>query len=149
MYKHILVAVDGSHTSELALSEAIKLARALNSRLRVVHVVDKVSANWYAVGYANANPALIWEAMVMTGREILEKAVGRASGIECDTKLIEIDTPGRRIPEVIADEANAWPADLILCGTHGRRGVSKLFLGSVAEGIMRVSTKPVLLVRGI
>jgi nucleotide-binding universal stress UspA family protein len=147
MYKHILVAVDGSSTSDVALGEAINLARALNSQIRLVHVVDKISASWYSVRYANANVALIWDAMVATGRNILTKAADGLEGIEHDTKLIEIDIPGRRIPEAIADEARGWPADLNICGTHGRTGVSHLFLGSVAEGIVRLSTKPVLLVR--
>jgi len=148
MYKHILVAVDGSNTSELALHEAINLAKALDSQLRFVHAVDEVSANWYAAGYAN--PAEIWEAMAKTGRDILEKAAATAAeaGCEADTKLIEINIPGHRIPEVIAEEANAWLADLIVVGTHGRRGLSHVFLGSVAEGIVRVSSKPVLLIRG-
>jgi nucleotide-binding universal stress UspA family protein len=148
MYKRIMVAVDGSHTSELALHEAINLAKALEGRLRLVHAVDEISANWYAGGYAN--PAEIWEAMAKSGRDILEKAAAAVAeaGLETDTKLIEINTPGRRIPEVIAEEADAWPADLIVVGTHGRRGLSHVFLGSVAEGIVRVSAKPVLLIRG-
>jgi nucleotide-binding universal stress UspA family protein len=148
MYKRIMVAVDGSHTSELALHEAINLAKALEGRLRLIHAVDEISTNWYAGGYAN--PAEIWEAMAKSGRDILEKAAATVAeaGLETDTKLIEINTPGRRIPEVIAEEADAWPADLIVVGTHGRRGLSHVFLGSVAEGIVRVSAKPVLLIRG-
>ncbi|HTN72423.1 MAG TPA: universal stress protein [Methylomirabilota bacterium] len=148
MYKHILVAVDGSHSSDLALHEAINLAKSLHSQLRLVHAVDEISASWYAAGYAN--PAEIWDAMVMTGRDILKKdaAAATRAGLETDTKLIEINTPGRRIPEVIAEEADAWPADLLIAGTHGRRGLSHMFLGSVAEGIVRVSTRPVLLIRG-
>ena len=148
MYSRILVAVDGSHTSELALREAIELAKALKGRLRLVHAVDEISANWYAAGYAN--PAEIWEAMAKTGRDILDKAAATAAaaGLETETKLIEINIPGHRIPEVIVEQAVAWPADLIVAGTHGRRGLSHVFLGSVAEGIARVSTKPVLLVRG-
>jgi len=148
MYKRILVAVDGSRTSDIALREAINLAKSLHSQLRLVHAVDEISASWYAAGYAN--PAEIWDAMVKTGRDILGKdaATATGAGIEADTKLIEIDTPGRRIPEVIAEEAAAWPADLIVAGTHGRRGLSHMFLGSVAEGIARVSTRPVLLIHG-
>ena len=148
MYQHILVAVDGSHTSELALHEAITLAKTLNGQLRIVHAVDEISANWYTAGYTN--PAEIWEAMAKSGRDILEKnaAAAAEAGVKADTKLIEINMPGHRIPEVLAEEADAWPADLIVAGTHGRRGLSHVFLGSVAEGIVRVSTKPVLLIRG-
>jgi nucleotide-binding universal stress UspA family protein len=148
MYQHILVAVDGSRTSELALHEAINLAKAVAGRLRLVHAVDEIGASWYAGGYAN--PTDIWEAMTKSGRDILEKAAATAAGagLEADTKLIEINTPGRRIPEVIAEQADTWPADLIVVGTHGRRGLSHVLLGSVAEGVVRVSAKPVLLIRG-
>jgi nucleotide-binding universal stress UspA family protein len=63
-----------------------------------------------------------------------------------ETELIVIDTLNRRIPEAIADDAEAWPADLIVIGTHGRRGLSRLFVGSVAEGVVRLAAKPVLLI---
>jgi len=147
MYKRIMVAVDGSHTAELALQEAVNLAKELGAQLRIVHAVDEVIMNWDA---EYANPAEIWDAMAKTGRDILDKAtaVAAAAGVQADTKLIEINTLGHRIPQVIADEADAWPADLIVVGTHGRRGLSHVFLGSVAEGIARVATKPVLLIRG-
>lgn len=147
MYKRILVAVDGSNTSELALQEAVKLAKVFGAQLRIVHAVDEVILNWDA---EYANPAEIWEAMAKTGRDILDKSVALAgaSGIQVDSKLIEINTLGHRIPQAIVEEAEAWPADLIVVGTHGRRGLSHVFLGSVAEGVVRVATKPVLLIRG-
>lgn len=146
MYKKILVAVDGSPASEAALRTALDLAKTMGATLRMVHAVDEATLNWDA---EFVNPADIWNAMAQSGRRILEKAaaVAAAAEVRADTKLIEIDTIGRRLPEAIADEAAAWPADLIVAGTHGRRGFSDLFLGSVAEGIVRVSTKPVLLIR--
>ena len=148
MYKHIFVAVDGSHTSELALKEAINLAKALKGQLRLVHVVDELGSTLYNPEYSKSIE--ISESIINTGRDILEKAAATAahSGIPTDTKLIEIKTIGHRISEVIAQEAEAWPADIIVLGTHGRRGLSRIFLGSVAEGIVRVSAKPVLLIRG-
>lgn len=147
MFKHILVAVDGSHTAELALQEAVKLASEQQATLRIVHAVDIVNIN---LGTEFPNPSEISDAMTKGGQEILRKAeaTARAAGIQVKTRLIEIDTLGHRIPEVIAADAEAWPADLIVIGTHGRRGLSHLFLGSVAEGVVRVATKPVLLIRG-
>ena len=62
--------------------------------------------------------------------------------------LLKTGEPTRRVPDVVVAEAKRWPADLIVAGTHGRRGLSHLFLGSVAEGIIRISTVPVLLIRG-
>lgn len=147
MYKHILVAIDGSRTSELALHEAIKLAKALKGQLRLVHVVDVSGSTLYNPEYPQ--PAELHDAMQKGGRDVLDKAAATAAaeGIEAETKLIELNTLGHRITEVIAEEAEAWPADLVAVGTHGRRGLSHMFLGSVAEGIVRVSTKPVLLIR--
>jgi nucleotide-binding universal stress UspA family protein len=147
MYQRIMVAVDGSDTSDLALQEAIKLARSGGAQLHLVHAVDEVTLNWEG---EYANPAEIWDAMAKSGRAILDKALARVAdaGLQADAKLIEITALGQRIPQAIADEAESWRADLIVIGTHGRRGLSHLFLGSVAEGVVRVATKPVLLIRG-
>jgi len=147
MFKRILVAVDGSDTAEQALLEAINLAKEHQAQLRIVHAVDIVNLN---LGEEFPNPSEISDAMTKSGQEILRKAeaVARGAGIPVETRLIEIDTLGHRIPEMIAADAEAWPADLIVICTHGRRGLSHLFLGSVAEGVVRVATKPVLLIRG-
>ncbi|MBI5436074.1 MAG: universal stress protein [Nitrosomonadales bacterium] len=147
MFKRILVAVDGSHTAELALQEAIKLAKEHQAQLRIVHAVDNVTLN---LGAEIPNPSEISDAMIKSGQEILRKAgdMARVAGIQVGTRLIETDTLGQRIPEMIAADAEAWSADLIVICTHGRSGLSHLFLGSVAEGVVRVATKPVLLIRG-
>ncbi|QIK38706.1 universal stress protein [Caldichromatium japonicum] len=141
MYRNILVAVDGSHTSEIALQEAIKLARAFNGKLMIVHAVEMVNINFDSEFPV---PNEIWEAMRKSGETVLAKAqaAAREAGIAAETRLLEIDTLGRRIPEAIADAAQSWPADVIVIGTHGRRGISHLFLGSVAEGVVRVASTP-------
>ncbi len=114
--------------------------------LTIVHAVDIVNVN---LG-TEIPPSEITDALTRSGWEILRKAeaVAKGAGIPVETRLIEIDTLGHRIPEMIAADAEDWPADLIVICTHGRRGVSHLFLGSVAEGVVRVATKPVLLIRG-
>lgn len=147
MFKRILVAVDGSHTSEQALQEAIKLALENQAQLRIVHVVDMVNISLDA---EFPNLVGIVEAVTQNGRAILHKAeaVARDAGIQVETHLIEAESLADRIPEMIALDAEAWCADLIVICTHGRRGLSHLFLGSVAEGVVRVATKPVLLIRG-
>ena len=146
MYKSILVAVDGSTTSDLALKEAIQLAKGIGARLRIVNVVDEVNFNW--AEYPNLTE--IWDALVASSRSLLDKAasVVAEAGLQAETRLVELDKLGDRVPEALAREAEAWPADLIVVGTHGRRGLSHVLLGSVAEGIVRVATKPVLLIRG-
>lgn len=147
MYRHILVAVDGSSTSDLAVQEAVKLAKEQRARLQLVHVVDEVMIDMYR---EFEPPDDFFESIRKAGRKVLEKALGlvRASGMEAETKLLEIDKLAQHVADMIAAEADAWPADLIVIGTHGRRGVRHLLLGSVAEGVVRCATKPVLLIRG-
>lgn len=147
MFKRIMVAVDGSQTADQALQEAITLARENQAQLRIVHAVDLINT------YLSAefvDPAEISDAVTKSGQEILRnaEAVAKSAGIPVETRLLSIETRGQRIPEMIAADAQAWPADLIVICTHGRSGLSHLLLGSVAEGVVRVATKPVLLIRG-
>lgn len=147
MYKHILVAVDDSKTSQRALGEAIRLARQCEAMLRIVHVVDEVSMNWNS-DYGDF--AEIQKRFRETGLKVLDKAgaVAREAGATFETRLLELDKLGLHVPDLIAAEANDWPADLIVIGSHGRRGVRRMLLGSVAEGVARMAPTPVLLVRG-
>lgn len=147
MFKRILVAVDGSHTSEQALQEAIKLAQENQAQLRIVHVVDMANISLDA---EFPNLIEIMDVVSKSGLAILHKAerVAKGFGIQVETHLIEAETLADRVPEMISADAEAWHADLIVICTHGRRGLSHLFLGSVAEGVVRVATKPVLLIRG-
>ena len=148
MYGKILVAADGSATSERALHEAIELAKDQAAVLRLVHVVD--------LGPANLNVEAPYQleeyerALYQAGEQILAKALAivRDAGVEADTNLIQIMMINERAADEIVAEAQRWPADLIVIGTHGRRGFRHLLLGSVAEGVIRMATKPVLLIRG-
>ena len=146
MFKHILVAVDGSQTGELALQTAIRLTTALQAQLRIVHAADVANINQEA---EFPNRSRMAESIIKNGQDILSSAEASAvsAGVAAEATLITIDTLKKRIPEVIAEDAETWPADLIVIGTHGRRGLARLFLGSVAEGVARVASKPVLLVR--
>lgn len=146
MYQRILIPIDGSSTSHLALRHAIRLAKEQQARLRIVYVVDEVNLT-LETEYAMTE---FMEAVRKTGRDILTKAEAtvRDSGIKAEAELLEIETLGHHIADVIIDEAKRWPADLVVIGTHGRRGISRLFLGSVAEKVLRIATTPVLLIRG-
>ena len=147
MYKRILVPVDGSSTSDFALREAIKFVIDQKAELRIIHVIEDVVPVW-DVEFLNINE--IREDLRQAGGNMLAKAeaVARDVGIKVETRLIEATPPGARIASVIAAEAKAWPADLIVIGTHGRRGVDHLLMGSVAEGVVRISPVPVMLIRG-
>lgn len=150
MFKRILVAVDASQTGELALQTAIGLAAEMQAQLRIVHAVDIANVSMDAEFPTQSEVSGVSEEIIKAGREILRgaEAVAAAAGLAVETNLITIDTLNQRIPETIANDAEVWSADLIVIGTHGRRGLRRLFLGSVAEGVARVATKPVLLVRG-
>ena len=149
MYKKILVPVDGSDTANAALQEAIKLARSESTGLRIIHVADSSAAVWDSE-FTPIDLEQIRESVRSFARGVLEQAqrTAREAGIEAETRLIEMETPGQRVAKVIAEHAREWPADLIVIGTHGRRGIDHFLLGSVAEGVMRLSPVPVLLVRG-
>ena len=146
MYRRILVAVDGSKPSNLALKEAIKLAKGQRATLRLIHVVDELP-----MYMAGEMPYLIddyQKAMNEAGRKELAKCAARAkaAGVKSVTKLVSTLTQG--IGDVINKEAKRCSANLIVIGTHGRRGFNHLFLGSVAERVIRLAKKPILVVHG-
>lgn len=146
MYRRFLVPVDGSAASSQGLDEAIELARHLQARIRLVHIVEPVVMMMPAEAMAGAIIELA-DGIRKAGSELLndcEKKVANA-GIEVDQELIE--AVGRSAGECVVKQAEEVNADLIVCGTHGRRGVRRLLLGSDAEYIVRRASVPVLLVR--
>jgi len=149
MYKRILVPVDGSETANRALRTAVALAAEQSAALHVVHVSEETPL-YVSMDTLPYPPADLMEALHKEGEGILAEAVATArnQNIQADGKLLVIDGPGRGISEAIEQQAEHWNADLIAIGTHGRRGFRRLLLGSVAENLIRFSTKPVLLIRG-
>lgn len=147
MYKQILVPVDGSDTSNLALKEAIKLAKEQQAALRLIHVVDETSV--YMMAETPYPIADYLKMMREAGQKVLSTCAMTAqeAGIKVDTKLVVIESLTQRICDAINEEAKRWSADLVVIGTHGRRGFNHLLLGSVAEGVIRLATKPVLIYR--
>lgn len=142
MYKRILVPVDGSDTSNKALVAALQLARESGGRVRLIHHVDELA---YVTGFEYTGQVL--EAAQKAGAKALDDAmaIAQASGVPAEGKLI--DVAGERLGEVVADQARAWEADLVVVGTHGRRGINRLVLGSGAEEVLRLAPVPVLAVR--
>jgi nucleotide-binding universal stress UspA family protein len=156
MYKQILVALDGSDTSILALNEAIKLAKDQHSALRLIHVLDPLIVSMVIQQRPGRPPVEApniveyRESYKAAAQKIIAdgSATARQAGIEPDAALVVLNVHGQHIYDVIEHEAKRWRADLIVIGSHGRRGTRRLLLGSVAEGLTRVASKPVLLVRG-
>lgn len=145
VYRKILIPVDGSPASNRGLIEAMALARNQGATLRLVHVLDELilGPGAEAVVYLGNTVDLLREA----GEQIVAKAeaAAQASGLESESVILE--TTGGRAADAIVAEARAWGADLIVLGTHGRRGARRLVMGSDAEEIVRTTPVPVLLVR--
>ena len=145
MYKKILVPIDSGSASERGLREAISVARDQGAEILLLHVVDEwpVAAGDIAAVNLDAGSKALREA----GAQLLKQAEEqvREAGIPVQTVLLE--ELGVPVGECIVQRAHQWPADLIVCGTHGRHGVSRLLLGSSAEYIVRHTSVPVLLVR--
>jgi len=139
MYTHILVPVDGSDTSKLALQHAIKFATDQRAQLKIVHVVAHLAALG-AEGHISLDKFFRKNGMDLVNEAA---AIVREGGIAAETALLE----GLRPSAVIVEEATAAGVDLIAMGTHGRRGVERFLLGSVAEGVARRATVSVLLLR--
>lgn len=144
-YQRILCPVDGSPTSNRGVHEAIRLAVALQAQLRFFHVVD-LHPLLLGDGTVPVAPDLVG-TMRRGGEEILAQALqsAREAGAAAETGAFE--ALGTRVSDAIIDEARRWGADLIVLGTHGRRGVRRLLLGSDAEAIVRHAPAAVLLVR--
>lgn len=145
MYQRILVPVDGSATSERGLREAVKLASGQSTRLLLLHVVDDYTMLMETTSAASYDEML--RGLRHYGLDVLNKAkhVAEEAGVHCETLLREVT--GKRIEDVIIEQVNMHSCDLVVMGTHGRRGFSRLALGSAAEGVARQSSVPVLLVR--
>ena len=142
-FQKILVPVDGSSTSNKALDYALRLAKENHSQVRSLHAIDELG---YLSSYEYSGELMA--SARKNGTEVLQNAViaAQALSVPADTKLV--DQPGQRLGQTVADEAASWGADLIVVGTHGRRGVGRVLMGSGAEQIVRMATVPVLTVRG-
>ena len=144
MYKRILVPVDGSAVSMSGLDEAIKLAKQSGGRVRILHVVDGIAfTHLYSAftsdadKYRAAGKKLMKDIMAIVGKQ----------NVEAEPSIVE-NLSGRASDSIIK-ESKKWRADLIVMGTHGRRGINRFVLGSDAEIVIRTATVPVLLVRSV
>ena len=146
MFKHILIPVDGSEPSNHALRTAISLAKEVGARMRLLHVVDNAV---FLTGYdpSGGAGAQMFSAVRDSALQILQQGVAaaKAEGVQADHVLVE--RIGARLGETVAQAAAEFGADLIVVGTHGRSGPSRLLLGSGAEQVIRLAPVPVLVTR--
>jgi nucleotide-binding universal stress UspA family protein len=145
MYKKILVAVDGSHASRRALDEAVRIAKATGGAVSAVSIVSHTSqlvdvSSGFAAAPENAAAGATTTAALEEAKTVFEQ-----ENVSGTTRAV--DTYGEEIALVIQRVAAEEGADLIVMGTHGRSGMKRLLLGSVAESLLRVADRPVLLVR--
>ncbi|MEO8004241.1 MAG: universal stress protein [Betaproteobacteria bacterium] len=143
MYSRILVPIDGSATSDRGLTEAIKLAQDQKARLRVLHVVDEPFFIYDMAGYRSD----IKDAMREGGADLVARAeaAAAAQGVEVETEVV--DAGSQAVADRILADAKEWEADLIVMGTHGRRGFATRVLGSDAQAVLHGFAAPVLLVK--
>jgi len=141
--ENVLVATDFSDTSESALEYGRALARNFGARLHVLHVVEN-SLLWSGVESVAYDFALVQEEIEEGARKKLTALVGPDNGQPPTTTVVKAGTSAAF---VIADYAKKTGTDLILMGTHGRGMMGHLFMGSVAERVVRIAPCPVLTLR--
>lgn len=145
MFRRILVPLDGSVTAESGLRAAIALAAGYGASLFLLNVVEDVSlgvALASSIGFED-----IVEFLRDRGWDVLAQGRRTAARTGVHTEMIQRQTAQARVADVILNEARKGGYDLIVMGTHGRRGVARLVIGSDAENVVRASPIPVLLVR--
>lgn len=147
MYHNILVPVDGSETATRGLREAIRLASHEKARLHVVNVVDDmlVAQNYEVFDASGAGDFL--DALRAAGDKTLATAKAEADRAGVSVETTRVESHGARVADAIINCAKKCKADLIVMGTHGRRGLSRVVLGSDAESVLRETSVPILLVR--
>jgi nucleotide-binding universal stress UspA family protein len=150
MFHRILVPIDGSPTSNRGLEEAIDLASDQKAKICLLHVVDELVVTGVADGMMYMPPSYIDEftrALRENGKKLLAGAEAKVRKHGIDVEVVLLETVGRRVADLIIKQAKKWRADVIVLGTHGRRGLSRVVMGSDAEMVLRETPVPVLLVR--
>lgn len=145
MYQRILVPLDGSDAARKGLEESIRFASDQHAGLRFVCVLSDAYLNSPPVhGIAHGEVIGQWRA---ESQAIVDRACASAhqAGVKADGALLEHHR--YQIAEAVIKEAERWQADLIVMGTHGRHGLSRVVLGSEAEEVLRRAPVAVLLVR--
>ena len=140
MYSRILIAVDPDHPRAPAITTGVRLAELLGASLALLHVAD---ADLAYAPEGGAPPEQLLAEERLSGRETLQSLLARLPDPEAATALVREGKPA----EEIVRAAREWPADLIVLGTAGRKGLSRLLMGSIAEHVIRDAPCATLVVR--
>jgi len=148
MYRRILVPVDGSDASIIGLTHAIGLAKDQQAQLRILNVVDDlIMAPMMMEPSGGADIAYLLDTVRAEGKKVLEEAAAAARKGGVTAQTAQVESRGRTVSDVILADAKRSKSDVIVMGTHGRRGLNRLLLGSDAERVLREAPVPVLLTR--
>jgi nucleotide-binding universal stress UspA family protein len=148
MYKRILVAIDNSSTAQKALTEAVTLASSLGANLCIVNAADESPLMQHGMGLGSyIDIDKVKGEIRNAGNALLAQALAQAQAAGCQAEVLLIESTQRRLGDMIIGAATDWRADLIVMGTHGRRGFERFLVGSVAEHMVRTATTSLLLVR--
>jgi nucleotide-binding universal stress UspA family protein len=149
MFTRILVALDGSAASNAGFNSALDLASDQHATLIGLHVLDDSSVTLNFEGAYVSAPYVdkLFESLRQRGQQILAKAETAAKAANVAMQPLLVESRGQTIAQTILAQANNAKADVIVIGTHGRRGLSRVLMGSDAEAVVRDSAVPVLLVR--
>lgn len=145
MYQQILVAIDGSETSQLALDAALQMAHDAGAQLQPLFVVDVPVMAYDVPAY---DPSYVRDALLEEGAHVTQQAaelMARA-GVSGTPRIIEADPVADDVAHCIQRAAADFKADVVVMGTHGRRGFRRMMLGSVAERFLRIAQCPVLMI---
>ncbi|MCZ2405991.1 MAG: universal stress protein UspA [Burkholderiales bacterium 68-12] len=144
MFKHILVPVDGSPTSMKAVAKAAGLAKTFGSAVTVLYVIDPYPFTGVGADFAYGQAQYLTAATAMANAALdAAKKELHDEGVEAETVVGE----GHAVQEGISRALESTGADLIVMGSHGRRGIEKLVLGSVTQRVLGAVHVPVLVVR--
>lgn len=148
MYKKILVGIDSSSCSAKAFEEVVLIAKSLQASIRVVYAADESSLVQHGMGIGSyIDIEATKEQMREDGKKMLDTAVAKAKDAGCNADSLLIESAKHRVAEMLVSAAQDWNADLIVVGTHGRRGFERMLVGSVAENLTRIATTSLLLIR--
>lgn len=139
-FQSILVPTDGSDYTKAAVDKAVELAKTLDGRITALYVIDKSA---FSNLPADAAISSVYTSLENEGNSALDYVISSCNdaGVPVETKFRE----GSPVSEILSESADGY--DLLVMGTLGRTGMSKLLMGSVAERVVRASVCPVMVVR--
>jgi len=146
MYSKILVPIDGSETADCALVQAAQLARLGNATLILLHIIEETR---HTHGFEPPEVYIheVRPHFLASGQRLLDDTANRLRSEGLDVKTVLLESGGKRISDLIKEQTELLGCDLIVLGTHGRRGIDRLLLGSDAEQTARIAPVPIMLVR--